>query len=130
MCVYSDPDPAALHATRVTQARKRLLGAMGKATGDGLMSDLDEGIEKQLPDQLRSLRGCHNMFTGIQLRAAIVFWLHYLARNILEDIHTALTAPAKRNRMLDLGAARNWFKRFLLSATPGMLRIHSSGPNA
>ena len=68
----------------VTQARKRLLGAIGKATGDGLMSDPDEGIEKQLPDQLRSLHRSHNVFTGIQLRTAIVFWLHYLARNILE----------------------------------------------
>jgi len=55
---------------------------MGKATGDGLMSDPDEGIQKQLPDQLRSPHGCHNMFTGIQLRTAIVFWLHYLVRNI------------------------------------------------
>jgi len=90
---------------------------MGKATGDGLMSDPDEGIQKQLPDQFRSLYGCHNMFTGIQLRAAIVFWLHYLVRNILEGVRTALTAPAKRNRMLDLGAARNRVKRFLLSAT-------------
>lgn len=48
------------------------------------MSDPDEGIEKQLPDQLRSLHRSHNVFTGIQLRTAIVFWLHYLARNILE----------------------------------------------
>jgi len=50
--------------------------------------------------------------------------------NILEGVRTALAAPEKQNRMLDLGAARNRVKRILLSATPGMVHIHSSGSNA